>query len=74
MPREGAIKVEGIVVEVLKETLVRVELPNQHRLTAYLAGKELSCPLRLVPGDKVTVEMSPYDLSIGRVTADRDFC
>jgi len=57
-------------VEVLKETLFLVELPNRHRLTAYVAGKARRQSLRLAPGDKVTVEMSPYDLSTGRITAE----
>ena len=70
MPREDAIKVEGVVVDVLKETLFRVELPNRHRIMAHLAGKARSNPLRLLPGDKIIVEMSPYDLSRGRITAE----
>ena len=73
MPREGAIKVEGTIVEVLKETLFRVELPNRHRFLAHVAGsKTRAKPIRLLPGDKVTVEMSPYDLSSGRIRVDQD--
>ena len=72
MPREGAIKVEGRVVEVLKETLFRVELSNRHRFLAHVAGKTGANRLRLSPGDKVTVEMSPYDLSKGRIMLDQD--
>ena len=72
MPREGAIKVEGTVVEVLKETLFRVELPNRHRFLAHVAGKARAKGVRLSPGDKVTVEMSPYDLSKGRIMLDQD--
>ena len=72
MPREDAIKVEGIVVEVLKDTLFRVELPNRHRIVAHLAGKARSKPVRFLPGDKVTVEMSPYDLSKGRINAEQN--
>jgi translation initiation factor IF-1 len=68
--REGAIKAEGIVVEVLKETLFRVELSNRHRFLAYVAGQARAKRVRLSPGDKVTVEMSPYDLSKGRITLD----
>ena len=71
MPREDAIKVEGTVVEVLKETLFRVELQNGHRLMAHVAGKARRQRIRLAPGDKVTVEMSPYDLSTGRITTDQ---
>ena len=69
MPREGAIKVEGTVVEVLKETLFRVELSNRHRFLAHVAGRKR---VRLSTGDKVTVEMSPYDLSTGRITLEQD--
>ena len=70
MPREGAIKVEGTVVEVLKETLFRVELANRHRFLAHVASKVGRKRVRLSPGDKVTVEMSPYDLSKVRITSD----
>jgi len=59
-------------VEVLKENLFRVELPNRHHFLAYIAGKARAKRLRLSPGDKVTVEMSPYDLSTGRITLDQD--
>ena len=72
MPREGAIKVEGTIVEVLKETLFRVELSNRHRFLAYVAGKAGAKRVRLLPGDKVIVEMSPYDLSKGRIMLDQD--
>ena len=72
MPREGAIKAEGTVVEVLKETLFRVELSNRHRLLAYVTGKTRAKRVRLLPGDKVTVEMSPYDLSKGRISLDQE--
>ena len=72
MPREGAIKVEGTVVEVLKETLFRVELSNRHRFLAYVGGKADAKRVRLSPGDKVIVEMSPYDLSKGRIMLDQD--
>ena len=68
MSRRDAIEVEGTVVEVLKETLFRVELPNRHRLLAHLSGRARSNPIRLDPGDRVTVELSPYDLSVGRIT------
>ena len=67
MPREGAIKVEGTVVEVLKETLFRVELSNRHRFLAHVARKAGGKRVGLSPGDRVTVEMSPYDLSKGRI-------
>ncbi len=72
MPRAGAIKVEGTVVEVLKETLFRVELANRHRFLAHVPGKASAKRVRLLTGDKVTVEMSPYDLSKGRINLDQD--
>jgi translation initiation factor IF-1 len=59
-------------VEVLKETLFRVELSNRHRFLAHVAGKSRARAVRLLPGDKVTVEMSPYDLSKGRITWAQD--
>ena len=68
MPREGAIKVEGTVVEVLKENLFRVELPNGHRILAHISGKMRLHFIRILPGDKVMLEVSPYDLSKGRIT------
>ena len=71
MPREDAIKVEGTVVEVLRDTLFRVELPNRHRVLAHTRGKTRLKFVRLSPGDKVTLEMSPYDLSKGRITAEQ---
>ncbi len=67
MAREGAIKAEGVVVEVLPNTMYRVELSNGHRLLAYVAGKARMSFARLVPGDTVKLELSPYDLSVGRI-------
>ena len=68
MAKEEAIRVEGTVVELLPNTMFRVELPNGHRLLAHISGKMRLHFIRLVPGDKVMVEMSPYDLSKGRIT------
>ncbi|MGD0017129.1 MAG: translation initiation factor IF-1 [Verrucomicrobiia bacterium] len=68
MARDDAIRVEGTVVEVLPNTMFRVELPNKHRVLAHISGKMRLNFIRLMPGDKVTVEMSPYDLSKGRIT------
>ena len=65
MPREEAISVEGTVVEVLANRLFRVELSNGHRFVAHTSGKLRLNFVRLELGDKVTVEMSPYDLSKG---------
>jgi translation initiation factor IF-1 len=66
--KEDAIKVEGTVVELLPNTMFRVELPNGHRILAHISGKMRLHFIRLLPGDKVMVEMSPYDLSKGRIT------
>ena len=67
MAREGAIEVEGAVVEVLPNRMYRVELANGHRLLAFVAGKARLSFARLAPGDKVRLELSPYDLSVGRI-------
>jgi translation initiation factor IF-1 len=66
--REDAIKIEGTVVEVLPNTMFRVELGNRHRILAHISGKMRLNFIRILPGDKVTVEMSPYDLSKGCIT------
>ena len=68
MPKEEAIQVEGTVVEALPNALFRVELENGHKLLAHVAGKMRMHFIRILPGDKVTVEMSPYDLTRGRIT------
>ncbi|MGV3773556.1 MAG: translation initiation factor IF-1 [Verrucomicrobiales bacterium] len=68
MPREEAITVEGNVVEVLPNTLFRVEMPNGHRILAHTSGKMRLNFVKLSVGDKVTVQMSPYDLSKGCIT------
>jgi translation initiation factor IF-1 len=62
---EDTIKVEGIIVDVLPKTRFRVELPNGHKLLARISGKTRSSFVGLLPGDNVTIEMSPYDLSTG---------
>ena len=70
MPGNAAFEVEGSVMAVLSETTYRVELPNGHRLLGYVAGKaRLNFP-RLMPGEKVMLEMSPYDLSEGRIIVE----
>jgi translation initiation factor IF-1 len=66
--REDAIRIEGTVAEVLPNTMFRVELPNGHRILAHISGKMRLNFIRILPGDKVTVEMSPYDLSKGCIT------
>jgi translation initiation factor IF-1 len=68
MARKDVIEVEGRVVELLQNTMFRVELPNGHRLLAHISGKMRLHFIRILPGDKVMVEMSPYDLTKGRIT------
>ena len=68
MAKEEAIKVEGTVVELLPNTMFRVELPNKHRVLAHISGKMRLNFIRLLPGDKVMIEMTPYDLTKGRIT------
>ena len=67
MPREGAIRLEGNVIEALPKTLYRVELPNGHRLLAFAPGRERARWSELRRGDRVMVEMSPFDFSTGRL-------
>jgi translation initiation factor IF-1 len=62
------VEVEGSVVESLPNAMFRVELPNGHRILAHISGKMRMHYIRILPGDKVTVEMSPYDLTRGRIT------
>ncbi|MDI6735685.1 MAG: translation initiation factor IF-1 [bacterium] len=68
MPKEETIKVEGVVSEVLPNTMFRVELENGHKVLAYISGKMRKNFIRILPGDKVNVELSVYDLSRGRIT------
>ena len=68
MSREDAIKAEGTVVQVLPNTMFRVELANGHRLLAHVSGRMRIRVGRFSLGEKVTVEMSPYDLSTGCIT------
>jgi translation initiation factor IF-1 len=68
MPKEEAIQVEGKVREALANTQFRVELDNGHLVTAHVSGKMRKNFIRIIPGDRVTVELSPYDLNKGRIT------
>ena len=68
MAKKQTIEVEGIVVEPLPNAMFRVELPNGHKVLAHISGKIRVHYIRIVPGDKVLVELSPYDLSRGRIT------
>jgi translation initiation factor IF-1 len=68
MPKEDAIEVEGTVLEPLPNAMFRVELPNGHKILAHVSGKMRMHYIKILPGDKVTVELSPYDLTRGRIT------
>jgi translation initiation factor IF-1 len=68
MTKEDAIEVEGSVVEPLPNAMFRVELDNGHRVLAHVSGKMRMNFIRILPGDRVKVELSPYDLSRGRIT------
>lgn len=68
MPKEEAIEVEGVVAESLPNAMFRVELENGHKVLAHVSGKMRMNYIRILPGDKVKVELSPYDLTRGRIT------
>ena len=68
MPKKEAIEVEGTVVEALPHAVFRVELPNGHEVLAHISGKIRMHYIRILPGDKVLIELSPYDLTRGRIT------
>lgn len=67
MAKEEAIEIQGVVKEALANTQFRVEMENGHIVLAHVAGKMRKHFIRIVPGDRVTVEVSPYDLSRGRI-------
>jgi translation initiation factor IF-1 len=66
--KDGAIEVEGTVVEPLPHAMFRVELANGHKVLAHISGKMRMHYIRILPGDRVVVELSPYDLNRGRIT------
>ena len=68
MAKEEAIKVEGVVLEALPNAMFKVELENKHQVLAHISGKMRMHFIKILPGDTVTVELSPYDLSRGRIT------
>jgi translation initiation factor IF-1 len=68
MSKEDALQMEGQVVETLPNTTFRVKLQNGHIVTAHISGKMRKNYIRIIPGDRVTVELSPYDLTRGRIT------
>ncbi|ABZ94395.1 translation initiation factor IF-1 [Leptospira biflexa] len=68
MAKEEAITIDGTVLEPLPNAMFRVELENGHKVLAHISGKMRMHYIRILPGDKVTVELSPYDLTKGRIT------
>lgn len=68
MSKEDVIEVEGTILEALPNAMFQVELSNGHKILAHVSGKLRMNFIRILPGDKVTVEMSPYDLNKGRIT------
>ena len=68
MSKEGVIEVSGKIIEALPNATFQVELENGHKILAHVSGKLRMNFIRILPGDKVTVEMSPYDLTKGRIT------
>jgi translation initiation factor IF-1 len=68
MPKEDAIQAEGTVLETLPNAMFRVELENGHKILAHISGKMRMHFIKILPGDRVTVELSPYDLTRGRIT------
>ena len=68
MAKDDVIELEGTVVEAPPNAMFQVELPNGHKILAHISGKLRMNFIRILPGDKVTVQMSPYDLTRGRIT------
>jgi translation initiation factor IF-1 len=68
MAKEDSIEVQGTIIETLPNAMFRVELENGHKILAHISGKMRMHYIKILPGDKVTVELSPYDLSRGRIT------
>ena len=68
MAKEDVIEVEGTVLEALPNAMFQVELDNGHKILAHISGKLRMNFIKILPGDKVTIEMSPYDLTRGRIT------
>ena len=68
MSKSDVIEVEGVVTEAFPNAMFEVELPNGHKILAHVSGKMRMNYIRIYPGDKVTIELSPYDLTRGRIT------
>jgi len=74
MSKEDMIELEGVVVEAMPNAMFKVEIQGGHIILAHISGKLRMNFIRILPGDKVTVEMSPYDLSKGRITWRSKYC
>ena len=68
MAKQQSIKQDGVILEALSNAMFRVELENGHQIIAHISGKMRMFYIKILPGDKVSVEMSPYDLTKGRIT------
>ena len=68
MPKEGSIEFQGVVLELLPNAMFKVKLEHDHEILAHSSGKMRKNRIRVLAGDKVTVEMTPYDLTKGRIT------
>lgn len=68
MPKEGSIEFQGVVLELLPNAMFKVKLENDHEILAHSSGKMRKNRIRVLAGDRVTVEMTPYDLTKGRIT------
>jgi len=68
MAKQSSLKQDGIILEALSNAMFRVELENGHQIIAHISGKMRMNYIRILPGDKVSVEMSPYDLTKGRIS------
>ena len=68
MPKDGSIEFQGVVLELLPNAMFKVKLENDHEILAHSSGKMRKNRIRVLAGDKVTVEMTPYDLTKGRIT------
>ena len=68
MPKQSAIEQEGVIIETLPNAMFKVDLENGHVIIAHISGKMRMNYIKILPGDKVRVEMSPYDLSKGRIS------
>ncbi|MBX7203463.1 MAG: translation initiation factor IF-1 [Bacteroidia bacterium] len=68
MPKQSSIEQDGTIIEALSNAMFRVELENEHVIIAHISGKMRMNYIKILPGDKVKVEMSPYDLTKGRIT------